>query len=100
MSNNTNYARIINHTNTQFTYEETQLLSKGLKYNLHHKHKDWIETLALEAETAISKLNITEQNYYRHAVAKNIKRLSQNENMETNNNKNKKQTGDKQTGYN
>jgi hypothetical protein len=30
------------------------VLSKGLKYNLHHKHKKWIETLALEAETAIS----------------------------------------------
>jgi hypothetical protein len=39
-----------------------QLLSKGLKYNLHYKHKNWIETLALEAETAITQLAATEQN--------------------------------------
>jgi hypothetical protein len=36
---------------------------------LHHKNKEWIETLALEAETAINNLDITEQNYYRQAVA-------------------------------
>jgi hypothetical protein len=40
-----------------------QLLSKGLKYNLHQKHKKWIETLALEAEAALSHLDIIEQNY-------------------------------------
>jgi hypothetical protein len=37
-----------------------QLLSKGLKYNLHHKHKKWIKTLALKAETAITQLGATE----------------------------------------
>jgi hypothetical protein len=44
-------------------------------------------TLALEAETAISNLHITEQNYYRHAVAKKIKDI--NRNSKTNNKKNK-----------
>jgi hypothetical protein len=39
-----------------------------LKYNLHHKNKKWIETLALLAETATSNLKIAEQNYYRHVV--------------------------------
>jgi hypothetical protein len=45
--NDTFYARTI------FTGDETQLLNKGLKYNLHYKHKNWIETLAIEADTAI-----------------------------------------------
>jgi hypothetical protein len=27
-----------------------QLLRKGLKYNLHYKQKNWLETLALEAK--------------------------------------------------
>jgi hypothetical protein len=49
-----------------------QLLRTGFKYNLYHKHKKWNETFALEAETAISHLDVTEQNYYRRAVAINI----------------------------
>jgi hypothetical protein len=68
--------RVENRTNIYFTSEEMQLLSKGLKYNLHHKHKKWVETLALEAETAITQLAATEQNYYRHAVAKQLKTLT------------------------
>jgi hypothetical protein len=73
--------RVENYTNIQFTNEEIQLLSKGLKYNLHHKHKKWIETLALEAETAISQLDATEQNYYRHAVAENLKNMGRSKNI-------------------
>jgi hypothetical protein len=46
------------------------LLSKDLNYNFHYKQKNWIETIGLEAETALSNLDITEQQYYRHAVAK------------------------------
>jgi hypothetical protein len=46
---------------------------------LHYKRKNWIETLALEAETAISNLDITDQQYYRQAVTKNIKKLNQQE---------------------
>jgi hypothetical protein len=33
-----------------------QPLNKGLKYNLHHKHKKLIQSLAIEADTAISIL--------------------------------------------
>jgi hypothetical protein len=68
---NENYARVKNTTDTQFTQSEMQLLKKGLKYNLHYKEKNWLETLALEAETAISKINITEQQYYRHGRENN-----------------------------
>jgi hypothetical protein len=38
--NNTNCNRVVNHTNVYFTDEEVQLLSKGLKYNLHHNTKN------------------------------------------------------------
>jgi hypothetical protein len=62
---NNKYPRVINTTNINFTQEEIKLLNKGLKYNLHYKRKNWIETLALEAETAICNLDITEQQYYR-----------------------------------
>jgi hypothetical protein len=75
--NNIKYNRVENHTNTQFTQSEIQLLNKGLKYNLHQtNNKKRIETLALEAETAINSLNITEQNYYRHAVVKKLKEIN------------------------
>jgi hypothetical protein len=47
-----------------------------LKCNLHHIKRKWIEILALEAQTAISNVDIREQNYYRHAVARNIKDVS------------------------
>jgi hypothetical protein len=57
---NTNYPRVINTTNMQFTQEEVQKLSKSLKYNLHYKPKTWIETLASEAETAICNLDVTQ----------------------------------------
>jgi ABC-type multidrug transport system fused ATPase/permease subunit len=57
--NNTFYKRVENLTNITFTNDETQLLSKELKYNLHHKHINWIKTLAIEADTAISQLNTT-----------------------------------------
>jgi hypothetical protein len=50
-------------------------LSKGLKYNLHYKQKNWRETLGLEAKAAINNLDITEQQYSRHAVAKTITRI-------------------------
>jgi hypothetical protein len=56
--NNNLYARTVNLTNVSFTYEELKPLEKGLKYNLHHKHIDWIRTLAIEADTAIALLDI------------------------------------------
>jgi hypothetical protein len=84
---NKNYPGVKNTTNTQFTPSEMQLLKKGLRHNLHYKQKNWLETLALEAETGISKINATEQQYYRHMVTKTIKKISQKDN--TNNTRNK-----------
>jgi hypothetical protein len=55
------------------------LLIKGLKYNLNHKHKNWIKTLASEAETAITQVPIFEQDYIRCQVAHNIERYKQQE---------------------
>ena len=49
-----------------------RLLHKGLKYNTHAKKKDWIQTLALEADTAITQLPATERHIYRKLVADRI----------------------------
>jgi hypothetical protein len=46
--------RVVNRTDIPFTYEELGLLNKGLKYNLGHKRKHWINNLAMEAENAVS----------------------------------------------
>jgi hypothetical protein len=69
------YPRVINKTDIAFDPGELDLLNKGLKYNLGFKQKKWIETLAREAETAILKLPIPEQDHMRHQVAHNIKLL-------------------------
>jgi hypothetical protein len=54
---------------TQFTGKEYALLNKGLQHNLQEK-------LALEAEIAIAKLNIHEQDYYKCIVANNFNQLT------------------------
>jgi len=41
--------------------EELNLLNKGLKYNLNYKNRNWIQTLALETETAVAQLHAQEQ---------------------------------------
>jgi len=69
------YPRVVNNTNITFTKEELSLLNKGLNYNLGYKQKNWIETLALEAETAISPLPPNEQESIRYEVAHNIRHL-------------------------
>jgi hypothetical protein len=71
-----NYFRVITTTDTYFTQEEIKLLCKGFKYNLYYKQKNWLETLTLEAETAVSKIEVIEQQYYRHIVAETIKKLT------------------------
>jgi hypothetical protein len=48
------YPRVVNNMNITFTKQEISFLNKGLKYNVGYKKK-WIETLTLEAETAISQ---------------------------------------------
>jgi ribosomal protein RSM22 (predicted rRNA methylase) len=45
------------------------LLQKGLKYNIHAKKKNWLQTLALEAKTAITQLPSNEREVYRKLVA-------------------------------
>jgi hypothetical protein len=69
------YKRIENLTNITFTHQEIQLLSKGLKYNLHHKHSNWIKTLALEVDTAINLLDTKHQEYMRQTVANKTETL-------------------------
>jgi hypothetical protein len=51
------FKRIDNLSNITFTDEETQLVSKGLKYNLHQKRNKWIQALSIEADTSINQLN-------------------------------------------
>ena len=68
------YARVVNNTNIKFTANEIKLLERGLKYNLHSRKKNWLTTLALDAETAITLLPITDSDYYRKQVADRIKK--------------------------
>jgi hypothetical protein len=72
---NTFYKRIENLSNIIFTDKETQLLIKGLKYNLHYKWKDWIQTLAIEVEITINQLNPNEQAYMRQNVTNKLQTL-------------------------
>jgi hypothetical protein len=75
--NNTQfYPRVVNNTNIAFSSNELSLLNKVLKYNLHYKHKNWLHTLALEAETAITHLHIQQQDGIRHLIATQMQRLS------------------------
>jgi hypothetical protein len=48
-----------------FTNYEISLLEKGLKYKLHNKKKNWPTNLALEAETAITRLPNHYLEFYR-----------------------------------
>jgi hypothetical protein len=74
------YKRTENLTKIPFTGEEMHLLNKGLKYNLHKKQKDWIKTLAMETDTAISKLDMRDQPYMRQLTANNIQKLIKKQN--------------------
>ena len=69
------FPRVVNKTGIYFSNEEMGLLNKGLKYNLEHKHKYWINNLALEAENAVTLLPPGEQEYTHYQIAKNIKKL-------------------------
>jgi small-conductance mechanosensitive channel len=50
-------------------------------YNLGRKGKQWINNLALEAETAAILLRPGEQEYIRHQIAQNIKKLYKQQNQ-------------------
>jgi len=67
-------------TDIPFSEPEIALLQKGPKYNLHDKPKDWIQNLALEAETAISRLPHTEREVYRKMTAERINILQNSKN--------------------
>jgi hypothetical protein len=82
------YPRVINNTSITFTTDELNLLNKGPKYNLHHKQRNWITKLGLEAENAISLQPTEDRNYHRKQVAQKIIHLHQQKN--DNNNQNKK----------
>jgi hypothetical protein len=69
------YPRVVNNTNINFSNNEMRLLHKGLKYNTHTKKKNWVQTLALQAEMAITQLPITERDVYRKLVADRIDKL-------------------------
>jgi hypothetical protein len=69
------YPRVINNTNIPLSNSEMNLLQKGMKYNIHAKKKDWIQTLALEAETAITQLPASDRDVYRKLVAERITTL-------------------------
>ena len=72
------YPRVVNMTDISFSEPEMALLQKGPKYNLHDKPKDWIENLALEAETAIARLPHTEREVYRKMTGERINILQNN----------------------
>jgi hypothetical protein len=66
------YPRVVNNTSISLSKSEMALLQKGLKYNLHNKQKTWIQNLAIEAETAISKLPTSDRDVYRKLTAERI----------------------------
>jgi hypothetical protein len=76
----------VNNTNIAFSNNETTFLQKGLKYNLHTKKKNWIQNLALEAETAISQLPTNEREFYRKLVADRIEKMQRQHNSNTTHN--------------
>jgi hypothetical protein len=61
---------VVNNSNITFSNSEMRLL-----HNTHAKKKDWIQTLALEAETAITQLPATERDVHRKLVADQIDKL-------------------------
>ena len=69
------HSRVINKTNIKFSTNELNLINKGLKYNLPYKQKNWISTLAIEAETAITQLPNHHQEYFRTITAHRIKQM-------------------------
>jgi len=80
------YPRVINTTDINFSERELTLLEKGPKYNLHSKPKDWIQNLALEAETAIMQLPPTDREVYRKLTAEHISTLIKENNTQNTHN--------------
>ena len=51
------------------------LLQKGLKYNIHAKRENWIQILALEAETSVTQLLPNDRDVYKKLIAERIDNL-------------------------
>jgi hypothetical protein len=45
------------------------VLQKGLNYKLHTKKANWIQNLALESETSIQSLPLSDRDIYRHTYS-------------------------------
>ena len=71
------HLRVVNNTEIPFSNKEMELLRKGLKYNTHIKKKNWIQTLALELEKAITQLPANERDVFRKLVAERVQILKQ-----------------------
>jgi hypothetical protein len=69
------FPRVVQKTNIMFKNNEIKLLEKGPKCNLHSHKENWLTTLALEAETAITHLPSTDRDYFRKQVANRIEEL-------------------------
>jgi hypothetical protein len=63
-------------TDRPCTQEEIKLLSKGLKYNLHYIQKNWLKNINIRSGNSNEKLDVIEQQYFRYAVTKKLKRLT------------------------
>jgi len=61
-----------------FSEPEMDILQKGLKYNIHSKPKEWRQTLAFQAETAITHLSPSEREVYRKLTPERISILKEN----------------------
>jgi hypothetical protein len=80
------YPRVTNNTDIQFTPNEESIMQKGLKYNINQKPKNWINTLAIEAETALTLLPPQHQDPMRYLIARNIEYLyRKHDNKQSNN---------------
>jgi len=64
------YHHVINKTDIIFSNDELLLLSKGPKYNLNCKNKNWIRTRVLQAETSTNQLPAFVQQHTRYQVKK------------------------------
>jgi hypothetical protein len=74
------YPRVVNNTEISFSKCEIALLQKGLQVQPTQQTENWIQNLAPEAETTISKLPASDCDMYRKLIAKCINTLQQNDN--------------------
>jgi hypothetical protein len=64
------YPRVVYNADISFTTDELSLLNKSLKYN-HFKY-NWLNTLALEAEAAVTHFPTNEQDGVPHLIAQRV----------------------------